>query len=57
AEKALQGRMRILRNEPDPRKRREKALRFLAGRGFDVRTCFAAVDKFLVKDGGFDFFS
>ena len=57
AEKALQGRMRILRNEPDPRKRREKALRFLAGRGFDVQTCFATVDKYLGKASESDFFS
>ena len=57
AEKALQGRMRTLRNEPDPRKRREKALRFLAGRGFDVQTCFATVDKFLGKASESDFFS
>lgn len=50
AAKALKGKMRSLLKEPDLRKRREKALRFLAGRGFDAGTCYQVVDQYL-KEG------
>ena len=32
--RAMQGKSRLLRNETDPRKKREKLFRFLIGRGF-----------------------
>lgn len=47
AEKALKGKIRSLNNEPDCRKRKEKALRFLAGRGFEVGVCYKVVKQFL----------
>ncbi len=47
AEKALKGKWRTLQNEPDVRKRKEKALRFLAGRGFEAGVCYKVVKQFL----------
>jgi regulatory protein len=47
AEKALKGKIRSLNNEPDFRKRKEKALRFLAGRGFEPGVCYKVVKQLL----------
>lgn len=44
AAEALQYKLRMLSNESDPRKKREKAFRFLVGRGFSFESCRAAVD-------------
>lgn len=42
---ALQSKMSSLRNEPDWRKRREKAFRFLAYRGFGPETVYQILDS------------
>ncbi len=47
ARRALEYKLRLLTRESDPRKKREKAFRFLAGRGFSadtVRTLFDETD-------------
>ncbi len=43
ARRVLQTKLSSLQREPDPRKRREKAYRFLASRGFDADTIRRAV--------------
>lgn len=53
---ALKGKLRTLNNEPDLRKRREKALRFLAGRGFDAEICFQVVDQYLKEEKNSSFY-
>ena len=50
--KALQAKWRSLARECDPRKKREKALRFLAGRGFSSASSYAALQKQLAEEGG-----
>ena len=45
ARKALQGKLASWKNEPDWRKRREKAFRFLAGRGFNVDVIYQILDE------------
>ncbi len=42
---ALEYKLRMLARESDPRKKREKAFRFLVGRGFSFDSCRAAIDK------------
>lgn len=42
---ALLRKMPSLRREPDERKRKEKALRFLAGRGFSAEAVYAAWNR------------
>ena len=44
---ALERRKALFEREPDPRKRREKALRFLAGRGFSAATAYEALNRIL----------
>lgn len=48
--KALKGKWRSLKQEEDPRKRKEKALRFLAGRGFEPRICYKVLNRFLQEE-------
>ena len=50
AEKALKGKWRTLQNEPDVRKRKEKALRFLAGRGFEAGICYKVLEEFIKRE-------
>lgn len=42
---ALSRKASAFAREPDPRKRREKALRFLAGRGFSAQVAYEALRK------------
>ncbi len=42
---ALKRKRAQIAREPDPRKRKAKALRFLVGRGFDYETSFAAANR------------
>lgn len=54
ARRALDLKLRLLSRETDPRKKKEKAFRFLAGRGFPVetiRTLFAETDFGPGEDG------
>ena len=51
ASRALQAKWRSLAKECDPRKKREKALRFLAGRGFSSASSYAALRKQLAGEG------
>jgi len=44
ASEALTYKLRLLANESDPRKKREKAFRFLVSRGFSFDSCRAAID-------------
>ena len=44
---ALERRKALFEREPDPRKRREKALRFLAGRGFSAATAYEALNRIM----------
>ncbi len=44
---ALERKKALFDREPDPRKRREKALRFLAGRGFSAATAYEALNRIL----------
>ena len=48
--RAAAGKKRLLRNESDPRKKREKLFRFLAGRGFAPELIFKVLD---IDDGEF----
>ena len=52
--RAIEGRLPSLLREKDPRKRRAKALRFLAARGFSGNALNAAMKRFAaaVKDNG-----
>ena len=43
--RARDGKLRLLKNESDPRKKREKLFRFLAGRGFTPDTIFKVLDS------------
>ena len=45
AERAMESKLRLLRNEHDPRKKREKLFRFLAGRGFSPDVIFQVLDS------------
>lgn len=47
AQRALEYKLRLLRRETDPRKKREKAFRFLAGRGFSADVIRDALDRLL----------
>ncbi len=42
--RAMQGKMRLLRHETDPRKKREKLFRFLTGRGFSPDIILRVLD-------------
>ena len=42
---ALERKKNVFEREPDPRKRREKALRFLAGRGFSAAVAYEALNQ------------
>lgn len=53
AVKALQGKWRSLARETDPGKKREKALRFLAGRGFSSASAYYALQKIQAEPDGF----
>ncbi len=53
AENALRRKLVTLMKEPDVRKRRDKALRFLAGRGFTSDTAFKAIAKLMPRDNRF----
>ena len=44
---ALERKKALFDREPDPRKRREKALRFLAGRGFSAATAYEALNRIM----------
>jgi len=44
AAEALAYKLRLLARESDPRKKREKAFRFLVSRGFSIDSCRAAID-------------
>lgn len=44
---SLQKKQAALLHEPDERKRKEKAIRYLAGRGFSAAAAFSAWDHFL----------
>ncbi len=44
--RALEYKLRLLQHETDPRKKREKAFRFLAGRGFSIDVIRAALEHF-----------
>ena len=48
--KALKSKWRTLKNEPDVRKKKEKALRFLAGRGFEATVCYRTVNVFIARE-------
>jgi len=45
AAEALACKLRLLANESDPRKKREKAYRFLVSRGFSFDSCREAIDN------------
>ena len=45
AREALEYKLRLLARETDPRKKREKAFRFLLSRGFSCDNCRAAIDE------------
>ncbi|MBE6399333.1 MAG: regulatory protein RecX [Lentisphaerae bacterium] len=45
AERAMESKLRLLRNESDPRKKREKLFRFLVGRGFSPDLIFKLLDN------------
>ena len=45
---ALSRKASAFAREPDPRKRREKALRFLAGRGFSAQVAYEALRKLVM---------
>ncbi len=45
AQRALDTKLRMLRNETDPRKKREKLFRFLNSRGFAPGLIFSLLDK------------
>ena len=45
AQRAAETKLRLLRNENDPRKKREKLFRFLAGRGFSPDMIFKVLDQ------------
>lgn len=47
---AAEFKLRLLSREPDPRKRREKLLRFLFARGFSPEAAFGAADQLLGSD-------
>ncbi len=47
---ALAYKLRLLANETDPRKKREKAFRFLVSRGFSIDNCRAALEKQAASD-------
>ena len=50
AERALRAgetKLRLLADETDPRKKRDKLLRFLAARGFSADAVYAAADRLL----------
>jgi len=52
AAEALAVKLRLLARESDPRKKREKAFRFLVGRGFSIDSCRAALEA-AERDAGF----
>ena len=45
ARRALEGKLRLLTKESDPRKKREKLFRFMAGRGFSPGVIFKVMDE------------
>lgn len=45
ASEALAYKLRLLARETDPRRKREKAFRFLVGRGFSCESCRAALER------------
>lgn len=45
AREALEYKLRLLSRETDPRKKREKAFRFLVSRGFSCDNCRSALDE------------
>lgn len=45
AERAMESKLRLLKNESDPRKKREKLFRFLVGRGFSPDLIFKLLDN------------
>lgn len=50
AERAMESKLRLLRNETDPRKKREKLFRFLIGRGFAPDLIFRILDNALTDE-------
>lgn len=50
AVKALKSKWRTWKKEPDIRKKKEKALRFLAGRGFEAGICYRALDQVMQEE-------
>ena len=45
ASEALAYKLRLLARETDPRRKREKAFRFLVGRGFSCESCRTALER------------
>ena len=45
ASEALAYKLRLLARETDPRRKREKAFRFLIGRGFSCESCRTALER------------
>lgn len=50
AVKALKSKWRTWKKESDIRKKKEKALRFLAGRGFEAGICYHALDQVMQEE-------
>lgn len=50
AVKALKSKWRTWKKEPDIRKKKEKALRFLAGRGFEAGICYRALGQVMQEE-------
>lgn len=50
AVKALKSKWRTWKKESDIRKKKEKALRFLAGRGFEAGVCYRALDQVMQEE-------
>ena len=46
ARRAMEGKLRLLSRESDPRKKREKLFRFMAARGFAPQLIFKMMDEF-----------
>ncbi|MBE6376370.1 MAG: regulatory protein RecX [Lentisphaerae bacterium] len=46
AERAMEGKLRLLTREPDPRKKREKLFRFMISRGFSPDLIFKLMEKY-----------
>lgn len=45
AKRAMESKLRLLKNETDPRKKQEKLFRFLAGRGFTAEVIFKVLNN------------